>query len=1093
MPRSRGGSATSSSLLRLIDRAQKLDTLFILVAGIGTKVTDEWTDDAGNLWLASVQAPGIGLYSYDHNIGRSDQGLWKSLIDHGQRLLQEILSLIEDQHLQHCPILLVAHSLGGFIVKETLRLVYVQASDRYKSFKKSMAGVILMGTPHSISEGEGKWQNVAILPQVSSFTFKPQPLDRDSIERLTQSSLQFDQSGVDCPILTVCEGRPTKVKQGFGAKRIMLVDKSFARTESLEERCVEVDSNHRNLCNISDNVILLGFIDEVLEDARLRIASESPKSRAEAEHIDDHGWDMAGSDSNPTTLLDPPTNSATAGSSDLGFELVREMTSDLQLEVPVLPCYLIPIARNKNFFGRQDVLDQIHIALPSTAASNEEESEFSKSFVLCGPGGIGKTQIVTEYAYRCRDMKTFDAIFWINADGQAKLAEGIAQIATSLNLVAADSPEALDPVITANLTKEWLSNPARSAKAADDHSSIQPRWLLILDNVDDLGVLEGFWPVDGPGCILITSRDPLAKEPAILADAGCEVGSFSSEESSKMLIQLTKRTGDGRGVGDRLGGFPLALVQMASVIIRNHMSFEEFVETWDERQEHPEYLGIDSEFPAASTYGKSPSTIWAIDSLRHGKPLLDVMAFYDPDNIQEFTLKQYSLIDLEGYPTNNGGYLKARRELLQTSLAQKDARERNLSVHRIVQDATRSRMEKNRYHRTFTAALHLLVSAWPFEEFGWRHGVARWRKCDELFPHVLRMKGFGCSIAGELESLATKIKYCKLMNDAGWFYHETGHFTESFALIEHAYDIANATLLSQSQDTHDTSCKSDTTKVLKDIIAEMHHNLGCIGTETNQPELTLFHFKKFNSMMLEGLDTDIPSTVNKLAISWNELGNAYMINKHWGDGERCFEQCLKVAQQMESFNPAEFSFPYVNLGLAYWLTDRLDLAQGILEEGLRHREARYGYDDDHSFITGRFLYALGNVAASKGALQDSVRYHDRALRQFLATIGKNHHRTGDVRIRVAEHQLRLSNFEQATEQIDGALAIFRERTTFKPELARATFLKSRIRAAAGDSDEAHRLRNQSFDMFREVSRDAIPHDHELTWEDFNDLVAFWSR
>lgn len=72
---------------------------FVAVAGIGTKEANEWTDDAGNLWLTGVQAPGIGLYSYDHNVSKSDQDLWQSLFDHGQRLLQELLSLVENQHV----------------------------------------------------------------------------------------------------------------------------------------------------------------------------------------------------------------------------------------------------------------------------------------------------------------------------------------------------------------------------------------------------------------------------------------------------------------------------------------------------------------------------------------------------------------------------------------------------------------------------------------------------------------------------------------------------------------------------------------------------------------------------------------------------------------------------------------------------------------------------------------------------------------------------------------------------------------------------------------------------------------------------------
>lgn len=490
----------------------------------------------------------------------------------------------------------------------------------------------------------------------------------------------------------------------------------------------------------------------------------------EVEDFDEQGYDMTESASEPTTLLDPFTNSATAGSSDLGFELVPEMNPNLQLSRPVaLPFYLIPVARNKDFFGRHDVLENIGASLLAPVTINDEEPDHAKSFALCGSGGIGKTQIVTEFAYRCREAKTFDAIFWIYADGSTKLTEGIAQIATSLQLVAADSPEALDPVITFNLVKEWLSNPARPANIADDHSNIQPRWLLILDNVDDTNVLSGLWPFEGPGCVLITSRDPLAMEPTVLADTGCNVNSFSSEESSEMLEQLTKRTGgDGKAIGERLGGLPLAIVQMASIIIRNHMSFEDFIETWDERQTHPEYFGNKSELVAPDSYDKSPSTVWAIDSLRHGKQLLEVMSFYDPDSIQETILKQYSNIRLESYPTKLGDYLKARKELLQTSLARKNASEQILSVHRMVQDATRSSMQRSQYHVSFIAALQLLCGAWPFEAFGWRHGVARWRKCEELFPHVLRMKALGSSIVNELADLVTKIQYCKLMNDAGW-------------------------------------------------------------------------------------------------------------------------------------------------------------------------------------------------------------------------------------------------------------------------------------------------------------------------------------
>src|SRR5436190_18662732 len=63
--------------------------------------------------------------------------------------------------------------------------------------------------------------------------------------------------------------------------------------------------------------------------------------------------------------------------------------------------------------------------------------------------------------------------------------------------------------------------------------------------------------------------------------------------------------------------------------------------------------------------------------------------------------------------------------------------------------------------------------------------------------------------------------------------------------------------------------------------------------------------------------------------------------------------------------------------------------------------------------TGRFLYALGNVKASQGLFDESFSYHQRALLQYKSTIGKNHHRTGDAYIKVADHFSRLGRSEDA--------------------------------------------------------------------------------
>ncbi|KAI8940905.1 hypothetical protein NX059_002163 [Plenodomus lindquistii] len=126
-------------------------------------------------------------------------------------------------------------------------------------------------------------------------------------------------------------------------------------------------------------------------------------------------------------------------------------------------------------------------------------------------------------------------------------------------------------------------------------------------------------------------------------------------------------------------------------------------------------------------------------------------------------------------------------------------------------------------------------------------------------------------------------------------------------------------------------------------------------------------------------------------------------------------------------------------------------------------------------------------------MDQSYDYHSRALNQFLATIGRNHHRTGDIQVKMVEHQLRKGDIEAASTSINAAIAIFSDRSTFRPELARATFWKSQVLDAGGDDAAAHKLRQQSVRMYSNVTRKAMSGDAEPTQADFDDVVAFWSR
>ena len=63
--------------------------------------------------------------------------------------------------------------------------------------------------------------------------------------------------------------------------------------------------------------------------------------------------------------------------------------------------------------------------------------------------------------------------------------------------------------------------------------------------------------------------------------------------------------------------------------------------------------------------------------------------------------------------------------------------------------------------------------------------------------------------------------------------------------------------------------------------------------------------------------------------------------------------------------------------------------------------------------TGRILYALGNLRALQGRLDESYKCHCQAWEQFRSTIGDQDRRTADVGHKIAEHLIRMGDFNEA--------------------------------------------------------------------------------
>ncbi|KAK4500801.1 hypothetical protein PRZ48_008993 [Zasmidium cellare] len=208
----------------------------------------------------------------------------------------------------------------------------------------------------------------------------------------------------------------------------------------------------------------------------------------------------------------------------------------------------LPFQRNHKFVGRQDVLRELERRL----FLDEECQEIA----LFGLGGIGKTQIVLQFASMVSETRPDMTIFWIVALSQATIEKSFLEIAGQLKLgLLSGSKEDTKEVVKRHL----------------EHSYSR-RWLMVIDNVDDespVDILLGCVPHGRSGYKLYTSRNTRVVQDLAGGDA-IEVPRLGEEEALRLMTKSLLKYNSGqhepdiRALCEELEFLPLALTQAAA-------------------------------------------------------------------------------------------------------------------------------------------------------------------------------------------------------------------------------------------------------------------------------------------------------------------------------------------------------------------------------------------------------------------------------------------------------------------------------------------------------------------------------------------------
>lgn len=421
------------------------------------------------------------------------------------------------------------------------------------------------------------------------------------------------------------------------------------------------------------------------------------------------------------------------------------------------------------------MLSQISEALaPLSPDPSSQASQIVRAFAICGPGGIGKTQTARQYALSSKGQ--FDAIFWLHAGEKDALSRDFLRIAVYLGFE--QNGQATDPIISKDHIKSWLSNP----RYVDTACGVRlAKWLLIFDNADDPGLLTEFWPREGQGSVLVTSRNEIALATLYFGASGTNLGILSLEEATRLSKKIFSRMPSGSSqeqdakVAAKLHCFPLAIVQMAGVCLLRGWSPDDFLKRYDNEMERHKLHHQHT--PLSHGYLKTLASIWALHTFNERpKNILFLLALLDPDNIREDILTtEPALAKLHGLPTDIIDLKEVLTPLRQASIVVYKF-EGILSIHRFVQDVIKAEITGIQgFAPTIVLATARLVSSvWPYaRNQGGAHPqyqqTERWSQCESLYLHVHRLCEVYRTLAEEDQTLCATADLIDLVNEAAWY------------------------------------------------------------------------------------------------------------------------------------------------------------------------------------------------------------------------------------------------------------------------------------------------------------------------------------
>ncbi|MCJ1470073.1 hypothetical protein MMC07_008718 [Pseudocyphellaria aurata] len=630
----------------------------------------------------------------------------QSLRDYGQIILDSIATLRRDEEENKRPLIFIGHSFGGILIKKALviargsKILTESLSDaRERAVYDACCGVLFFGTPH-------RGSNFALFGMLSSYFSYWRGSRSDLLEFLTPSSKELDDLHLSflrayetIYIANFFETVPIKL---LGLPFHVVVTKESATIDG--KPSISVDADHRSLQRCEND--FSGNYLQIVHQINMIV-----------EHL------------NQQRMIEHQRNKYTVPFRLRGAPLVSV------------------------FVGRTNELQQIEEGLELALLQSSNRLRL-KIVVLQGMGGVGKSQLAIEYAIRHQGV--YSAIFWCNGKTEALLRLELAAIAEQIPLKGVlgsngkilKDEVGLETAITAVF--DWLS---------ETHNT---KWLIIVDNVDTQRAVilsaEGstdtsynIWKhFPRHGSLLITSR--LASLRRI--GKGVEIREVSTQDGLQILCNATggdTKDREAAIIVEKLQGLPLAIAQAGAYIYEMSITPKKYLDSYEARTrdiltQHNDityvngsimatlqisYDAVKSRNPSAfkllTTWGflDNSDVWWDLFHLAwkckagFAEPESDLPS---PDVVNEQTGQNDSSKNntsswLTDLAKDESLFNKAISTLREFYFVRRNEARDSLSIHPVVHQWLRQRLDSGSWHANLSATITLLGRAVPYAHF----------------------------------------------------------------------------------------------------------------------------------------------------------------------------------------------------------------------------------------------------------------------------------------------------------------------------------------------------------------------------------------